>query len=285
MLKNIFFIFLLIFVTNSFAFAETIQVGKISLNLLMPTGYTDETNELDQSTIKVLEQDRMKFLKRYYKNDSNINLEHYIHIFINNELMQKVHLQTEKDLEKFLKQVDEQVSKVMNKKLDVLIKKGNEIYSEMQLNMKIDQPIVINTEKGDKYISSIVLMKMVNNKNEFLYYSLFDSEVIYICNTFFSMYSYCNFLNFNDLHKRVQEVKEQSKIFRTMLFDNNQNEWQEDNSSTNNDSLSLKHNDDNKSILFIGAVLIVILGLFLTRFLSNRGNDQQKRKSKIDLDK
>ena len=285
MLKNIFFIFLLIFVTNSFAFAETIQVGKISLNLLMPTGYTDETNELDQSTIKVLEQDRMKFLKRYYKNDSNINLEHYIHIFINNELMQKVHLQTEKDLEKFLKQVDEQVSKVMNKKLDVLIKKGNEIYSEMQLNMKIDQPIVINTEKGDKYISSIVLMKMVNNKNEFLYYSLFDSEVIYICNTFFSMYSYCNFLNFNDLHKRVQEVKEQSKIFRTMLFDNNQNEWQEDNSSTNNDSLRLKHNDDNKSILFIGAVLIVILGLFLTRFLSNRGNDQQKRKSKIDLDK
>ena len=275
----------MIFVTNSFAFAETIQVGKISLNLLMPTGYTDETNELDQSTIKVLEQDRMKFLKRYYKNDSNINLEHYIHIFINNELMQKVHLQTEKDLEKFLKQVDEQVSKVMNKKLDVLIKKGNEIYSEMQLNMKIDQPIVINTEKGDKYISSIVLMKMVNNKNEFLYYSLFDSEVIYICNTFFSMYSYCNFLNFNDLHKRVQEVKEQSKIFRTMLFDNNQNEWQEDNSSTNNDSLSLKHNDDNKSILFIGAVLIVILGLFLTRFLSNRGNDQQKRKSKIDLDK
>ena len=259
MFKKIFFIFLLTFITTSSSFAEKIEIDQITLNIFTPQNYRDESNKLDKKIIREMErQQSMKFLKRYVRNGSNDKESHYVHIFIDNDSING-NVQTESDIEEILTYFHDGFI-ALNENIDTVVKESNKSYSKMNIDIKVNTPVVIESEKSSRHISTICLIKVTDNNNKFLHYSLYDYEFIYLCNTFFTIYSYCNFLDVDHLYKRIQEVKEQSSLFRKMLFNNNQDNLQ--NANPNYTAEEHDSGDTFRLITYAVAVLILLLGIF-----------------------
>lgn len=274
-MKKIIFLSLSFFLLfSSAAFSDSMKLGNVSINFSEIDGYVDVTDKIDENTLKALNINNMKLLKRYDSTESTTTHEKYIHIMANNDFL-KFNVQG-KDLNNFL-DIFYNAFGEEKKRIEERFKKNEKITKN--LGMIISDPSILNITKHDNSVSVLMKATYKNASDPSKwYYSLTYNEQLYVCNTFFSVYSYDNFTD-EDIESHILHVKKEASLVKDMLLKSNSSNYE------NTNEIYVERKEDNSifgyikknsvNILFF-AIAFGLLNFLIRKIRSRKNTDSAK---------